>query len=177
MTYVALLRGINVGGNRAVDMRMLKATFERIGLAAVRTYINSGNVIFETDSGASAGLCRTIEAAIEEDFGFPVTVMLRDADTIRSLAAALPDAWTNDKGAKCDVMFLADEIDSPDIVQQLTIKPGIDEVLYVPGAVLWRVPREVVTKSGMFKLVGSPLYSRMTVRNCNTARKIAGLMP
>ncbi len=54
MTYVALLRGINVGGNRKVEMKRLKATFERAGFADVRTYINSGNVIFGSESTDAA---------------------------------------------------------------------------------------------------------------------------
>ncbi len=106
---------------------------------------------------------KTLEAAIESDFGFPVKVLLRDAESIRALVDALPDDWVNDESAKCDVMFLAEEIDSPDILDRLTIKPEIDEVRYVPGAVLWRVERPNATRSGMLKLVGTELYAQMTV--------------
>ena len=112
MTYVALLRGINVGGNRKVDMKALKATFERAGMGDVRTYINSGNVIFGSDSRDKVSLARTLEAAIEADFGFPVRVLLRDAEDMRVLVDALPDEWVNGSEAKCDVMFLGDEVDS-----------------------------------------------------------------
>lgn len=177
MVYLALLRGINVGVNRRVEMKRLKATFERLGFERVRTYINSGNVLFVTgDHTDRASLCTTIEAGIEEDFGFPVTVLVRDAHTMGDLAAALPEDWRNDADAKCDVMFLSEEYDSPEILERLTIKPGIDDVRYVRGAILWHVPRSVVTKSGMFRLVGTPLYMAMTVRNCNTARKLAAMM-
>ena len=174
-TYVALLRGINVGGNRTVEMARLRATFECVGMTAVRTYINSGNVIFETDA-ARATLGSLLERAIEAEFAFPVRVLLRDAANIRALARALPAEWSNGPEAKCDVMFLAEEIDSPAILERLTIKPGIDEVRYVPGAILWRVDRAHVTRSGMFKLNGTELYGQMTVRNCNTARKLAALL-
>ncbi|MMZ71629.1 hypothetical protein D1872_351170 [compost metagenome] len=61
-------------------------------------------------------------------------------------------------------------------MEQLVIKPEIDRVLYVPGAILWSVDREHVTKSGMQKLVGTKLYSKVTVRNVNTTRKIYELM-
>ena len=92
------------------------------------------------------------------------------------LSRHCPTDWSNDESAKCDVMFLAEEIDSPDILARLTIKPDIDEVRYVPGAVLWRVERPKATRSGMLKLVGTELYAQMTVRNCNTARKLGALV-
>ena len=91
MTYVALLRGINVGGNRKVDMKRLKVTFESCGFADVRTYINSGNVVFCSDSTDPRALVETLEAAIESEFGFPVKVLLRDAESIRAIVEALPD--------------------------------------------------------------------------------------
>jgi len=176
MVYVALLRGINVGGKRKVDMRQLKSTFEHAGMRGVRTYINSGNVVFSHDSPRAASLVSALERDIEADFGFPVKVLLRDSDSVASLMEALPDTWVNDQTAKCDVMFLGNELDSPDFLEELTIKPGIDDVKYVPGAVLWRVDRSNVTRSGILKLVGTEAYRQMTVRNCNTLRRLAELI-
>jgi len=176
MVYVALLRGINVGGNRKVDMKRLKGVFERAGMDDVRTYINSGNVIFKSESSDVGGLVAVLEGAIEADVGFPVRVLLRDADTIGAMAKALPDSWANDQTAKCDVIFLGKEMDSPSILEELTIKPEIDDVRYVPGALLWRVERPLVTRSGLMKLVGTELYAQATIRNCNTLRKLDDLM-
>jgi uncharacterized protein (DUF1697 family) len=175
MTYVALLRGINVGGNRKVEMKRLKTVFEAAGMTEVRTYINSGNVIFESvePPGRLAG---TLEAAVEREFGFPVKVLVRDAPTMRALLAELPDTWADDKVAKCDVMFLSDEVDLSGVRERLTIKPDIDDVRIAHGAILWRVERPYVTRSGMMKLVGTELYAQMTVRNCNTLRKLSALM-
>ena len=175
MTYVALLRGINVGGNRKVEMKQLKAVFEQAGMSAVRTYINSGNVIFQ--SALPAGeLLPVLESAIAAAFGFPVRVILRDAGNIARLAAALPPGWNDGPDAKCDVMFLGEEIDRPEILAQLDIRPGIDDVRYESGAILWYVARSKVTRSGMLKLVGTKLYANMTIRNCNTLRKLDALM-
>ncbi len=176
MTYVALLRGINVGGHRKVDMKQLKATFENAGMNDVQTYINSGNVIFRTDAADMAQLVDVLESAIQSAFGFPVMVVLRSADNIRKVVDALPESWVNGKDAKCDVMFLSEEVDSEEILEQLTIKPGIDDVKYVPGAVLWHVDRSKVTRSGMNKIIGTKLYAKMTIRNCNTVRKLDSLM-
>jgi uncharacterized protein (DUF1697 family) len=176
MTYVALLRGINVGGNNKVDMKQLEATFERAGLREVRTYINSGNVIFSSAARRPAQLRRTLESAIESEFGFAVPTLLRNAPQVQSVVVALPETWANDAAAKTDVIFLSEEIDSRAILEELTIVPGIDDVRYVPGAILRHVERSKAARSGLLKLVGTPLYAQMTVRNCNTVRKIAALM-
>lgn len=175
MKYVALLRGINVGGNRKVPMSDLKATFERAGMSDVTTYINSGNVIFTTRATDVARISSVIEKAIESEYGFPVMVLLRDADEMRTLARELGDR-ANDASTKCDVLLLAPEIDSPDVLDQLVIKADIDQVRYVPGAVLWHVDRHLVTRSGLVRVVGTDLYARITVRNCNTIRKLAEMM-
>lgn len=175
MRYVAFLRGINVGGKRKVDMRRLKDVFERVGVNDVSTYINSGNVIFSSESVDPRALSAQLERAIETDFGFSVKVMLRDAAAMQALVDALGEL-ANDATTKCDVMLLSPEIGSPQILEQLTVKPDIDHVRYVPGAVLWHCDRDKVTRSGMVRVVGTPLYAHMTVRNCNTIRKLAGLM-
>lgn len=176
MTFVALLRGINVGGNNIVSMAALRKTFERLGLSKVSTYINSGNVIFQAETDSLEKLAAQLEAAIEQDFGFLVKVLLRDFPSIQKIHTALPAHWVNDTNMKCDVMFLWEHVDTAAVLEQLTIKPLIDEVKYVPGAILWRVDRENVTKSGLLKLVGTQLYKAMTIRNCNTVRKLFALM-
>jgi uncharacterized protein (DUF1697 family) len=176
VTYVALLRGINVGGTRKVEMKLLRETFQRLGMNDVQTYINSGNVVFRNDSKDAEQLRSTLERAVEMDFGFAVRVLVRDAHNISRVVGALPDSWANDESAKCDAIFLGAEADSPSVLDRIVIKPEIDEVIYVPGALLWRVERTGVTRSGLLKLGGTDLYAQATVRNCNTLRRIAALM-
>lgn len=176
MIYVALLRGINVGGKNKMAMPRLKRTFEEVGLTDVTTYINSGNVIFKDSRRKPATIISALEKAIEQDFGFQIKLLIRDLAAIRKTIKALPDSWTNDNSMKCDVMFLWDGFDRKDILDDLKIKPDIEDVVYVPGAIIWRVDRPNVTRSGMIKLVGTELYKGMTIRNCNTVRKLAELM-
>jgi uncharacterized protein (DUF1697 family) len=175
MKYVALLRGINVGGNNRVEMAKLRQTFENLGHTNVLTYINSGNVIFDSTQPSTL-LVEKIEQSIKDDFGFEVRVVVRSKDQIESVNKALPESWTNNIDMKTDVMFLWDEINSPKILDQFTIKPGIDEVKYIVGTVLWRVDRKHATKSGLYKIVGTPIYKKMTIRNANTLRKLAALL-
>lgn len=176
MTYVALLRGINVGGNNKVDMKQLKMVFEELGFTNVKTYINSGNVIFQTKSQAKEKLTQSLEKAIEKEFGFSVKVVIRTFKEIKQVVEILPSSWLNNDTMKCDVMFLWPAVDSPKVIKELIIKDDIDEVMYMPGTILWRVDRDKVTRSGIMKLVGTKLYAQMTIRNCNTAKKLYQLM-
>ncbi len=99
-------------------------------------------------------------------------MLVRSADEIRSIVETLPADWVNDKTTKCDVFFLWDEVDRPSILQQLEYDPAIDDVRYTPGAVIRRVEMRNAPRSRLTKIVGSPLYQQMTIRNCNTARKV-----
>ena len=176
MVYVALLRGINVGGNNKIDMKQLRITFERVGMTSVVTYINTGNIIFGSDLPTVAAISTKLEEVIEEDFGLSIRVITLSLDKMRSIMRKIPESWTNDQTMKSDIMFLWNELDHNSVLDRLVIKPEIDTVIYTPGAVLWSVDRDNVTRSGMMKLAGSKEYQYMTVRNVNTTRKIYELM-
>lgn len=175
MIHLALLRGINVGGKNRVEMARLRALFESLGCADVRTFIASGNVVFD-DARASAQLRTLIESAISEEFGFDARIVLRERAPLVSLAESIPPTWKDDSTMRCYVMFLWEAVDRPAVVDELPIKPGIDDVVYAPGAVIWRVDRDKLTRSGMAKLPGTDLYQQMTIRNGNTVRKLADIM-
>jgi uncharacterized protein (DUF1697 family) len=176
MVYVALLRGINVGGKNKVGMKELKAAFEEAGMSSVRTYINSGNVIFSSGIRSRARLGGFLEEAIAQRFGLEIDVVLRDLKAMRAVVKAIPTAWRNDETMKCDVMFLQGDAARASVLKKLQIKPDLEDVRYASGAIIWRVDRKDVTRSGMMRLVGTPLYKQMTIRNCNTARKLLELM-
>jgi uncharacterized protein (DUF1697 family) len=176
MIYLALLRGINVGGKNRVEMARLKKVFEGAGLDDVRTYINSGNVIFSSEPRPDDELAQLLERVIAEEFGFHVPVLLRDLDRMTAVEAALPDAWVTDKEMRCDVIFLWGAIDDASLVEDLPVREGIDEVVYAPGAVIWRVDAENLTRSGRTRMIGGQVYKQTTVRNANTFRKLTALM-
>jgi Protein of unknown function (DUF1697) len=94
--YVALLRGINVGGRTLVKMADLKNCFENLGFDEVSTYIASGNVLFESDEGATADLATTIEGAIEQRFELPVKVVVLDHKGYARIVKAIPKPWISD---------------------------------------------------------------------------------
>lgn len=99
--YVALLRGVNVGGRGRVDMRELKKQVEAVGCSDVSTYINSGNVIFRDRRTAS-----TLTRGLEHALGRRVAV--RSLAQIRALCERIPPEWANDKEQKTDIGFALD---------------------------------------------------------------------
>jgi uncharacterized protein (DUF1697 family) len=175
MIYTALLRGINVGGNSKVEMSRLKIVFEELGCTDVTTYINSGNVIFKDDREAGA-LIPLIEKGIEDTFSLSIRVILRDCDNVAMICKKVPASWKNNSDLKTDVIFLWDEINDKGILNQIKIKPELEQVLYVPGALIWTIERVNATKGSTVKLIGTDIYKHMTIRSINTVRKLNELM-
>jgi uncharacterized protein (DUF1697 family) len=175
MIYVALLRGINVGGNNKMEMSKLKTTFEKLGFTNVVTYINSGNIVFETLSEDRHVIGSEIEKSIKQDFQLDIKVLLRNLENIETICRELPPTWLKNEQMRTDVMFLWEKFDRPEIMEMLQINP-VDQVMYLSGAILWNVEGKNYSKSGMTKLIGTELYKNMTVRNVNTVRKLHQMM-
>jgi uncharacterized protein (DUF1697 family) len=176
VTYICFLRGINVGGNSIVSMAALKDTFTRIGFTDVRTFINSGNVIFAAKKGRAGALARRIEAAIRDDLGMAIPCLVLGADALHALVDAIPPDWIDGDMHRCNVLLLWAEVDAPSVVEELPVRPGIDEVRYVTGAVLWRYRRENASLSRLNRLVGTDLYKKLSIRNTNTMRRIQAIV-
>lgn len=176
MVYIALLRGINVGGNHKVEMPRLKLLFENLSFTDVRTYINSGNIIFSSSQKNQVKLSQQIEEAIEGEFGFPVPTIVKSAKELKSIADVIPANWQNNSSVKCDVLFLWPELDSSKTLDLLSLNPKIEEFKYIPGAIIWHIDRDNYGKSKFPKIIGTPTYKQMTIRNCNTVRKLISLL-
>jgi uncharacterized protein (DUF1697 family) len=174
--YVALLRGINVGGNNMIKMSALKAGFERLGFTDVSTYINSGNVLFRTKDTEPRKVEKTIERMLVGEFRLPCKVVIRSAAEMAALVKKLPKDWTGDKEWRYNVIFLRHAIDSKDVVAQFKPKPDIEKVIYVPGTLLWSARFKDVTRTAMVKIASHKLFQDMTVRNLNTTKKLHELM-
>jgi uncharacterized protein (DUF1697 family) len=177
VVYVAFLRGINVGGKSIVSMATIKEALVELGLSDVRTYINSGNVIFTTRESAPRSLAAAIEKALEGRTGTPAKALVVDHKSLKKLVDAIPRGWVDDKTMRTYVLLLWKDIDDPKILERMPVKPGIDSVRYAPGAVIWQVDRKNVTKSGMSRIVGTADYKQITIRSANTMRKLNEMLP
>jgi len=176
MRYAVLLRGINVGGKNKVPMAQLKRVLENAGLTDVVTYINSGNVAVSSNLSNERALQSYIEPLLKTEFGFPVKALVKSRENYLKIVNSIPQNFTNDTDMKCDVMFLWHNYTAAEAVAKLPAKEAIDTIIATHGAIIWAVDRTNVTRSGMIKLVGTDLYAHMTIRNCNTARKLAAIL-
>ena len=107
-TYVAMLRGINVSGQKIIKMQNLRDSFEALGFRRVRTYLQSGNVIFETVNASSKNLSKRIEEKISSEFGFSVPLVLRTSSEMTQIVD--DNSFLNEKGtddSKLHVTFLS----------------------------------------------------------------------
>lgn len=175
-TFVALLRGINVGGNAKVPMATLKKEFESLGYVNVLTYINSGNIIFQTSETSHSKIEGVVEKKLTKTFGFQIRVVVRDKKNIQLLCAEIPKDWANNSETKTDVLFLWEEFNKKEVIELIGINPEVDQVLYSDGAVVWHIDRKHYSKSGMRKFIGTKVYKNMTARNINTVRKLGEIM-
>ena len=177
--YVALLRGVNVGGNHRVPKQDFKRLLEEAGCLDVTIYLNSGNAVFTYDGEVSN---EQIQHPLESFFNFSIPTLVLGAEKIQKIAALIPPEWSNDtpqsdkSGQKSDILYLFDEINTPDIIDKMGYRPEIETMTYTDGAVLANISRKNQSKGSLQKLIGTNLYTQMTIRNINTARKLAELL-
>jgi len=174
--FVALLRGVNVGGNNMISMSALKKSFEALGFNDVVTYINSGNIIFKSKEADARKLESKIEKMLSKEYQLDSRVVLRSLSEMEKLVKNLPRNWNDDSGWRYNVIFLRHTIDSEKILAELEVKKDIEEVVYYPGALLWRAQISELTRTNMLKLSSRKMYLDMTIRNQNTTRKLYELM-
>lgn len=174
MKYVTLLRGINVGGKNRVEMKRLRSLLESRGFTAVATYLNSGNLIFDSEKERGS-LVPEIHDLIREEFGLRIPLLIKTAEEMRAVADAFPPTWKNDSDQRSDAAYLFPEIDSPEIASELPVNRECMDIRYVKGALIWNMDRKDNNRSRLSKLAGHRLYQFMTVRNVNTARYLGNL--
>ena len=174
--FVALLRGVNVGGNNMISMRALKESFEKMGFTQVSTYINSGNIIFATKEDDARKLEIKIEQMLLKDYQLDSKVVLRSLPEMAKLVKSLPSGWGGDSSWRYNVVFLRHTIDSKKILADLPAKDDIEEIVYRPGTLLWSAQASEASRSNMVKLASKKIFKDMTVRNLNTTKKLHELM-
>ena len=170
ISYVALLRGVNVGGNGMISMADLRAAFESIGAAEVRTYINSGNVVFRHRPVD----VRKLEIKAERAIPIPTKVVIKTIAEYETIVRAIPADW-KDGAWRYYVMFLRHTIDSPKVLDEIAVNAEVEQLLYTPGALLWAADRSGLTRSRVARL-GKAIGQEMTARNLNTTRKLYELL-
>ena len=174
--FVALLRGVNVGGNNMINMKSLKESFTTLGFKQVTSYINSGNLVFKSKEDDARKLESKIEKMLSKDYQLESKVVVRSLSEMEKLVKSLPRSWDDESSWRYNVIFLRHTIDSEKILADLPIKENIEQIAYRPGALLWAAQATELSKTSMVKLASRKIYQDMTVRNLNTTKKLYELM-
>jgi uncharacterized protein (DUF1697 family) len=175
--FVALLRGINVGGRNKVPMKELLTCVEAGDYSEVQTYIQSGNVVFATANTDPQAMERDLEQRIEESFGFPVPVVVRSLAEMTKTVKSAP-AWFGGPDHRCDVIFLKHPLTADDAFDALpSPREAVDQWVKGPVGCLYasRLTAQA-SKSRMGQIAASPIYPAITIRNWNTTTKLQSLL-
>jgi uncharacterized protein (DUF1697 family) len=175
--YVALLRGINVGGSNLVKMVDLKAAFEALGFESVRTYIQSGNVVFATKTKeATKTLVARIETALSKRFGYAARMVVVSTEELRRVIEEAPKGFGKQPTKyRYDVLFLRPPLKPKAALAEIPTNPAVDRVSAGRRAVYFERLMAKATHSRMSRIVALPIYKQMTIRNWNTTTKLLAL--
>jgi len=176
MKYVAFLRGINVGGKSLVKMAELKKCMEDAGFQNVLTYINSGNVIFESDEKNTESLVEKIEKLLTKKFGFELRIVLRSEKEMKEVVDSVPRDWDTRSDLRFYVAFIKEPMTVDEVFAETDPHVGIDFIEKGPGVVYMATLLSSLTKSWINKLLAKKIYKEITIRNYNTTKKILALM-
>jgi uncharacterized protein (DUF1697 family) len=174
--YVALLRGINVGGKNLIRMPALKACFEEQGFADVATYIQSGNVLFSA-SGPSRDLTERIEKILAATFDYPASLVLKSRDEMRDVVEERPRGFgARPQEYRYDVAFLKEPLAAEQALSSVLLKEGVDEAWAGRGVLYLSRLDARAAESRINRIAGAPAYRSMTIRNWNTTTKLLALL-
>lgn len=176
--YIAFLRGVNINGKNKVPMTELKKGFEEIGFTEVRTYLNSGNVIFSSDEGDMEVFTNQIETMIQRLFGIDIPVFVISKETLEDILVHAPDWWGNeDKATYDNLIFIIPPATFADVFGEIgEAKEDFEKIKNYKEAVFWSFSRKDYQKTNWWpKTASTNISTKLTIRTANTVRKIVGI--
>ena len=173
--YLALLRGINVGGKNLIKMADLREAFEQLELADVATFIASGNVLFRAPRQKREELAAGIESALSRRFGTELKVVLLTEALLKGVVEGAPPGFGADTH-RCDVIFLRAPLTARRAFAVLETREGVDGAWAGRGVVYYSRLAAKASGSRLSKVVALPEYQNMTIRSWSTTTKLLALM-
>jgi uncharacterized protein (DUF1697 family) len=175
--YLALLRGINVGGKNVIKMADLKACFEEMGLLNVVTYIQSGNVLFQSGEKDKILLINRVEKELSGKFDYPSRIVIVTHKELRQIAHEAPRGFGKDAETyRYDVIFLKEPLTPNEAMKSVSTRAGVDAAHAGKRALYFSRLISKASQSYLTKIIGLPVYQNMTIRNWNTTTKLLALM-
>jgi uncharacterized protein (DUF1697 family) len=171
--YVALFRGINVGGHHKLPMKELAGLLEGLGCLNVRTYIQSGNVVLDTDTAERGALAEQITGAVERAKGFAPKVWLMTAEELRAAIEANP--FPADAGKALHFFFLEQAPGAPDLAGLSELRAESESFELVDNVFYLHTP-DGIGRSKLVEKLGRFIRVPMTARNGNTVAKLAQML-
>lgn len=175
--YVALLRGINVGGKNIIKMTDLKMRLQEAGFRDVTTYIQSGNVLFHAPVKDTEKLAAELQRAARQAFNYTAPIVVRSHEQLKEIVEQAPKGFGTDPATyRYDVVFLKEPLTPAEALQSVTLKEGVDAVAPGPSVLyFWRLIARA-SQSYLPRLAGLPVYQHMTIRNWNTTTRLLALL-
>lgn len=176
-SHLALLRGVNVGGNSVIKMAELRRALAAAGFTSVRTYIQSGNVLFDAPGQSEGTLASAMRQTISSAFGVDTGVVVHSARSWRKIIADAPAWWGVGRESKHNLLVVLPPFRPKDVIDQVgQLRPQIERLDAGAGVVYQSVTLSAWGRSRSGRLATLPVYQGLTVRNANTARKLAALL-
>ena len=177
INYLTLLRGINVGGNNLIKMDKLKNIFVEMGFAAVKTYIQSGNVMFMDYEKNKLKLMKKIKKALFEKSKMEINVLILTLNEIKSILNNIPNKFGEENTKyKYDIVFLIEPLSTKEVLEEIQKRKNGDEIY--EGDKVFYIKRLVkkLTGSYLSNIMKTKMWQNITIRNFNTTRKLYELM-
>jgi uncharacterized protein (DUF1697 family) len=175
--YAALLRGINVGGNNIIKMDALRKIFEEMGFSDVKTYIQTGNVVFEDTEKDKSKLREKIEEKVFKEIKGKINSAILTFSEMAEIILKKPeDFGEKDEEYKYDVIFLIEPLQAKDAVKEFNPRDGVDKIYAGKNVLYHSILKKERTKSHITKIIESKIYSQISIRNWNTTKKLYELM-
>ena len=178
MKYVALLRGINVGGKNKVPMAALKKCLEELGFTNVATYIASGNVILESDKPVDE-IKAQLEKALPECFKLDdeiIKILVLTRNQLQNIIDNRPEGFGDQPETYHSDALLLMGIDSASVMPLFNPREGVDKVWPGDGVIYSQRLSSQRTRSRLNKIMATPAYKSMTIRSWNTTIKLLEIL-
>ena len=175
--FLALLRGVNVGGRNIIAKGDLQICFQDMGFCDVCTYLQSGNVLFRSQERRIGKLTQTIEIGLSDHFFYKARAVVISRKMFRSAIHSAPRDWGRNDQRQHQALFTLGGANPEQVLLKLVSpKTEIEEVNAGSGAIFWSISKADLKKSTFLRLPASPAYRQLTIRNHNTVFRLMELM-
>ena len=173
--YGALLRGINISGKNKVVMAELKKEIESLMFENVKTYLNSGNVIFSSQEENIEKIIKQIEAMLKKKYDFEIPIFVLEQERLKDILEHAPSWWgSDDKAIYDNLIFMIPPVTFEKVFEEIgEAKVGLEKIQNYKDVIFWSFSRKDYQKTNWWsKTANTNVSKKLTIRTANTIRKI-----